>query len=78
MIPSAIYFYEAPLREWPCIWSPQLKAMGELEEAKPLMEEALQAQRETLGNDHPHTLTSINNLALLLKERKEDFISNFE
>ena len=32
MIPSAIYFYEAPLREWPCIWSPQLKAMGELAE----------------------------------------------
>ena len=29
-----------------------LKKMGELEEARPLYEEALQASRETLGDRH--------------------------
>ena len=36
-------------------------------QAKPLLEEALNACRETLGDRHPDTLTSINNLGLLLK-----------
>ena len=31
------------------------------------MREALQAVREVLGDRHPHTLVSINNLGLLLK-----------
>ena len=33
-----------------------LKVMGKLEEARPLLEEALQACRETLGDRHPNTL----------------------
>ena len=41
--------------------------MGQLEEARPLLEEALQAQRETLGDRHPSTLVSINNMAQLLQ-----------
>ena len=32
-----------------------LRDMGELAEAKPLMEEAVQGATETLGKDHPHT-----------------------
>ena len=40
--------------------------MGKREEARPLFEEALQACRATLGDRHPSTLTSINNLGLLL------------
>ena len=36
-------------------------------QAKPLFEEALAARRETLGDRHPDTLISINNLGLLLK-----------
>ena len=33
-----------------------LLAMGKLEEARPLYEEALQGSRETLGDSHPYTL----------------------
>ena len=35
-----------------------LKVMGQLKEARPLFEEALQAQRETLGESHSGTLIS--------------------
>jgi hypothetical protein len=41
--------------------------MGKLDEARPLLEEALQANRETLGDRHPETLISIGNLADLLR-----------
>ena len=40
---------------------------GKLGEAEPLFREALAASRETLGDRHPDTLTSINNMASLLK-----------
>ena len=43
-----------------------LQDMGKLEEARPLYEEALQARRETLGDRHPSTLTSIGNMGALL------------
>ena len=36
-------------------------------QAKPLLEEDLAACRETLGDRHPDTLSSINNLGLLLQ-----------
>ena len=36
-------------------------------QARPLLEEALTARRETLGNRHPNTLTSIGNLSTLLQ-----------
>ena len=39
---------------------------GDLAAAEPLCREALKVQRETLGNRHPNTLTSINNLGGLL------------
>jgi len=45
-----------------------LLAMGKLEEARPLYEEALQARKETLGDRHPETLTSISNMGGLLKK----------
>ena len=38
-------------------------------QAKPLYEEALAACRETLGDRHPDTLASINNLGLLLQDQ---------
>ena len=41
--------------------------MCKLEEARPLLEEALQAQRETLGDRHQLTLYSIGNLGQLLQ-----------
>ena len=44
-----------------------LEAMGKLEEARPLFEEAQQARRETLGDRDPSMLASINNLGLLLE-----------
>ena len=43
-------------------------AMGKLDEAKPLYEEALAGRRETLGDKHPDTLISIGNLARLFYE----------
>ena len=47
-----------------------LQDKGDLATAEPLCREALEVSRETLGNRHPHTLTSIHNLgALLLAEQ---------
>ena len=42
---------------------------GKYDEAEPLYREALQAQRETLGERHPNTLTSIGNLGMLLQRQ---------
>ena len=39
----------------------------QLEEARPLYDEALQGMRETLGDRHPGTLRSINNMGVLLQ-----------
>ena len=41
--------------------------MAEFGEAEPLFREALQKRRSTLGDAHPDTLTSMNNLAELLR-----------
>ena len=43
-----------------------LRDQGKLGEAEPLYLEALAARRETLGDRHPDTLNSINNLAILI------------
>jgi tetratricopeptide (TPR) repeat protein len=43
-----------------------LMQRGQLEEARPLCEEALQAMRETLGDRHPNTLISIGIMGQLL------------
>ena len=40
--------------------------------AAPLLREALQARRETLGDRHPSTLASIWNLCLLLDGQGKD------
>ena len=40
---------------------------GRYDEAEPLYRRALEARERTLGNEHPDTLTSVNNLALLLR-----------
>ena len=45
-----------------------LKEMGELQEVRQLYDEgALRVRRETLGNCHLFTLTSINRMAVLLQ-----------
>ncbi len=44
-----------------------LRAQGDLAGAAPLLREALQVRRETLGNRHPNTLISIGNLGMLLR-----------
>ena len=41
--------------------------MIDLAAAELLCREAVEVQRETLGNGHPNTLTSISNLGLLLE-----------
>ena len=38
-------------------------------QARALYEEDLTASRETLGDRHPHTLTAISNLGLLLQDQ---------
>ena len=45
-----------------------MQDMGRREEARPLLQEALKARRETLGDRHPDTLSSIFNMGWLLKE----------
>ena len=44
-----------------------LHNMGKLEEARPLLEEDLQASKETLGDRHPDMLISIGYLVVLLR-----------
>jgi len=44
-----------------------LRDQGRLAEAEPLMREALGGRRHQLGDSHPDTLISINNLAVFLK-----------
>ena len=45
--------------------------MGKLEEARPLLEEAVQMGKETLGDRHPHTLVYAKHLKLLLASERE-------
>ena len=45
----------------------QIMAEGRLEEAEPLYRVTLESKREALGDRHPSTLTSIINLAFLLR-----------
>ena len=40
---------------------------GKLQEAEPLYRRALEGYERTLGPDHPDTLASINNLAILIE-----------
>ena len=44
-----------------------LQAMGDLDGAMPLLREALQVKRETLGDRHASTLNSIVSLGTLLQ-----------
>jgi tetratricopeptide (TPR) repeat protein len=46
-----------------------LQTQGKLSEAEPFYREALEGNRGVLGDDHPSTLTSINNLAGLLDQQ---------
>ena len=46
-----------------------LQDQGKLSEAEPLFREALAARRRTLGDEHPDTLTSVNNMASLLLDQ---------
>ena len=45
-----------------------LMDMGQLKEARPLLEEALQGRKETLGGRHPSTLISVGNMVDLLRD----------
>ena len=47
----------------------QLHHQGKFDEAAALLREVLKADRETLGNRHPYTLSSIGNLGSLLQEQ---------
>ncbi|EXA53654.1 hypothetical protein FOVG_01389 [Fusarium oxysporum f. sp. pisi HDV247] len=42
--------------------------MGEYEEAEKMHREALELMEKVLGKEHPSTLGSMNNLALVLRE----------
>jgi tetratricopeptide (TPR) repeat protein len=46
-----------------------LKNQGRLEEAKVLYERALEGREKALGDSHPSTLMTVNNLAILLKQQ---------
>jgi len=43
-----------------------LKAQGKLDEAEPLYRDDLAACKDTLGDKHPSTLTSVSALVLVL------------
>jgi hypothetical protein len=46
-----------------------LKSQGKYKAAEPLYQETLRLREKVLGKEHPDTLTSINNLTLLLKSQ---------
>ena len=48
-----------------------LQDQGEYDRALPLYEDCLEKRKRILGDDHPHTLDSINNLADLLQDQGE-------
>ena len=43
-----------------------LQDQGKVDEAEPLYRECLAAQKETLGDKHPDTLTSVSALVVLV------------
>ena len=43
-----------------------LKDQGKVDEAEPLARESLAARKETLGDRHPSTLTSVSALVVLV------------
>jgi hypothetical protein len=45
-----------------------LRYLGKLQEARPLLEEALQGRRQTLGDRSARTMASISELVMLLEE----------
>ena len=45
------------------------KEQGKYAEAEPLYHQALEGRRRTLGDEHPSTLVSINNLGMLRKNQ---------
>jgi tetratricopeptide (TPR) repeat protein len=51
------------------ILAQELQGQGKYDEAVPLFREALEIDRETLGDRHPNTLASINNLGHLLEAK---------
>ena len=54
-----------PERYGACSFSDVLVDWGRYAEADKLLRDALRAQRRTLGDTHPHTLESLNNLIQL-------------
>src|SRR5690606_38885158 len=54
------------LRQW-CGW--YLRARGEFGPARDMYEQALAIHRRVLSDEHPDTLTSMNNLALVLHDQ---------
>ena len=73
-IPDADPLFQAALRNPAALRSTndralELKAQGRLEEAVPLMREALAGRREVLGLRHADTLYSATQLALLLQDQ---------
>jgi hypothetical protein len=46
----------------------EYKRAGKLDLAVPLFEEALRCRRASLGPEHPHTLSNMNNLAGAYRE----------
>jgi hypothetical protein len=47
------------------------RALGDLDGARMLLEQALAGRRRVLGDDHPATLTSMNNLAAVKQQLEE-------
>jgi Tetratricopeptide repeat len=47
------------------------RALGDLDDARELLERALAGYRRVLGENHPATLTAMNNLAEVRREIEE-------
>jgi len=46
-----------------------LNSQGKYEEAEQMHRQALELKKDVLGSEHPSTLNSINNLALVLRSQ---------
>jgi tetratricopeptide (TPR) repeat protein len=49
----------------------QYQYQGKYADAEPLNKDALAGYQKALGHEHPHTLTSMSNLALLYKSQRK-------
>ena len=61
--------HETAVLVWPVVQGGVLKIQGRYEQAEDMYRQALELWERALGKEHPETLTSIGNLASVLRDQ---------